>query len=194
VQHRAALKSVSHAQLSGENISLSTAISECPSGAKNKDLEKTISINGKNLDPEAPAYPCGIYASLFPKDDFTLKQKITTSSGTIEIDIPISTTGIAWANQKEKYTLQNNGDTSWIDPQSGKFQLTIERFIEWMRAPLRSTFYKLWGKIYQDLEPGLYQIYINNGKLSFNFRYFAKFFTNREVYHFTECRLDARSQ
>ena len=44
--------------------------------------------------------------------------------------------------------------------------LKLERFIEWMRAPSRSTFYKLWGKIYQDLEPGLYQIYITNGTVS----------------------------
>jgi len=31
-----------------------------------------------------------------------------------------------------------------------------------MRAPLRSTFYKLWGRIDQDLEKGVYKIDVTN--------------------------------
>ena len=43
--------------------------------------------------------------------------------------------------------------------------MTNERFMEWMRAPLRSTFYKLWGKINEDLHKGIYTVEIQNGRL-----------------------------
>lgn len=168
VQHRAGLKSVSHSQLAGEDLSLSDAQSDCPGAVLNKDIIKSTSVSGKTLDPEAVASPCGLYASLFPKDDFSLKKKVTNASGQIEIDIPITTSGIAWENQKDKFVLQKDGNTSWIDTRNGRTSLISERFIEWMRTPLRSTFYKLWGKIHQDLESGLYQIYINNGKCCSN--------------------------
>lgn len=37
-----------------------------------------------------------------------------------------------------------------------------DRFIEWMQPPLRSTFYKLWGKIEADLEKDIYRLTIKN--------------------------------
>lgn len=36
-----------------------------------------------------------------------------------------------------------------------------ERFIEWMKAPLSSNFYKLWGIVNQDLPKGNYRITIS---------------------------------
>lgn len=40
--------------------------------------------------------------------------------------------------------------------------MTDEHFIVWMRNSGLPTFRKLWGKIEQDLQPGKYQVVIDN--------------------------------
>lgn len=42
--------------------------------------------------------------------------------------------------------------------------MSNERFMLWMRAPLRSNFYTLWGIIDQDLDKGYYNLEIKNGR------------------------------
>ena len=64
--HRRYIKSKSSAQLSGQTITYSTAESDCDPIVTNADVGKTMSINGKALNPDAVAYPCGLIAkSLF---------------------------------------------------------------------------------------------------------------------------------
>lgn len=93
-------------------------------------------------------------------DDFILKKKKTVSGVESYEDIKIRTTGLvsdSVANKKFKKT--NGGEEQWVD-------VTNERFMLWMRAPLRSNFYTLWGIIDQDLDQGLYKIDITNGSIA----------------------------
>lgn len=97
------------------------------------------------------------YICLTP-DDFVLKKKKTVNGVDSYEDIKIRTTGLvpdAVANKKFKKV--NSGDDQWVD-------VTNERFMLWMRAPLRSNFHTLWGIIDEDLDQGLYRIDITNGR------------------------------
>ena len=44
------------------------------------------------------------------------------------------------------------------------YNITDERFMNWMRIAALSTFRKLWGRIDQDISPGNYTLQINNRK------------------------------
>lgn len=173
VQHRNSIKSVSQNQLSGEIVGYDAASTACIAAVRNEDTLRDYSITGKRLDPKAVANPCGILASLFPKgitrthiDDFILSKRVINNATQVESyeNVPIKIEGISWAGYKEKkFKMLNNGADQWVN-------VTNERFIEWMRAPLRSSFYKLWGRIDQNLEKGLYRFDIANGKQNLNKR------------------------
>lgn len=86
-----------------------------------------------------------------------MRDVTTTGAAETYTKIPIRASGIAWKKQKDnKYKKFEDGGNQWSD-------VTNERFINWMQAPLRSNFYKLWGVIDQDLEKGLYRFDITNG-------------------------------
>lgn len=51
----------------------------------------------------------------------------------------ISSTGIAWPSDLKKFVV-GNSSTMWYDVSS-------ERFINWMRIASMPTFRKLWGRI-----------------------------------------------
>lgn len=61
----------------------------------------------------------------------------------------------------KKFKKVNGGEEQWVD-------VTNERFMLWMRAPLRSNFYTLWGIIDQDLDQGMYRIDITNDVTYYN--------------------------
>ena len=49
---------------------------ECAPFKRNKDLPKmTKSYTGKTLDPEKPAYPCGLVGKYMFKDSFVVTEK-----------------------------------------------------------------------------------------------------------------------
>ena len=98
-----------------------------------------------------------------------LLKKTTINNTSVYSNITIRTTGIAWSAQKNnKFKMLNGGQNQWTN-------VTNERFIEWMRAPLRSNFFKLWGIIDQDLDIGLYRFDITNGSSFFIRCYLQQF-------------------
>lgn len=197
VQHRNSLKSVSQSQLAGNNLNYESVKSACLNAITNEESLRDYSITGKRLDPKAVANPCGILASLFPKgshrstlDDFKLfKRSINATTNTETFDsVTIRTEGLSWkAHKEKKFHMLNNGSEQWVN-------VTNERFIEWMRAPLRSNFYKLWGIIDKDLEKGLYRFDISNGTLAIISRCKVFKFDHRKITCATELELAGRKQ
>lgn len=66
VQHRNSLKSVSQSQLSDLGPSTSTLQSSCAGAYTNREAGHDFSVTGVRLNPDEPANPCGVLASLFP--------------------------------------------------------------------------------------------------------------------------------
>jgi hypothetical protein len=62
--------SISNEQLKGDNISNSSAQSDCHPISLNKDLHVTQSINNLTLSPYEIANPCGLIASTVFNDSF----------------------------------------------------------------------------------------------------------------------------
>ena len=66
--HRRFVKSRSNEQLMGNNLSV-VDLDDCDPVKTNKDLgEGVASVSGKDLDPDAAAYPCGLVARSFFTD------------------------------------------------------------------------------------------------------------------------------
>ena len=133
--HRFYMENKSNKQLKGEEVS-------------KEDLEKSNGCDGALynkdfdfLDPDKypeddVAFPCGLIAKSFFRDNFTLWQM----SGK---EINVTTEEIA--NKKDRDDLSNVGlkDSQWLD-------VTDEHFIIWKRiAPFENP-RKLWGKIEGD--------------------------------------------
>ena len=96
--HRRYVKSRSNAQLLGENLTADQLQDDCAPIVLNKDTGRYQSIGGTELDPEAPAYPCGLVAKSLFNDTFELYSgKDVTDENRIEID----QNDIAWASDKE---------------------------------------------------------------------------------------------
>lgn len=115
----------------------------------NANIGKTLSINGTALDPAATANPCGMVAYTVFNDTFDVLYPNGTS-------IPISTDGIAWPSDVQKYSSVNAGKM-W-------YNISDPRFMNWIRISTMPSFRKLWGKISTDLLPGTYTVKINNCK------------------------------
>jgi hypothetical protein len=151
--HRRYVKSKSNEQLSGKVLLESQVKSDCEPIVLNKDLPNgTVSLNGKALDPNKVAHPCGLIARSFFNDYFQLFKKDISN----KTEIKISDKDIAWSADKEmkfkkpeKTDDYNPDDNLWIDP-------TNERFIVWMRPAGLPNFRKLWGRIETDLQTGVY--------------------------------------
>ena len=139
--HRRYVKSKSDDQLNGKYISLAQMkdSQDCDPAITNKQMNKNTSIdNGKPLDPDDVAVPCGLIAKSYFNDNFTnwtiIDDLENTSFAPNEKDI-------AWKADKElKYKNSDNITKQWID-------MTDEHFIVWMRPAGLPNFRKLWGRI-----------------------------------------------
>ena len=66
----------------GHELSLED-LQECRPHMTNAEMEKTHSVNGTPLDPDAPAIPCGTVAKSLFNDTFALYRNETTVNETI---------------------------------------------------------------------------------------------------------------
>lgn len=173
INHRNVARSIDKKQINGADRKISDATLICKSMSVNDDSGKLYSWENALLDQNAVLNPCGVYANLMPNgfslflikiDDFALykkspKETSILSATTEDIQFTIKTDGLIWDTLKGHRFKRTEGSNTkqWVDPES-------DRFIEWMKIPMSSTFEKLWGRIDNDLTPGTYTIEIHNGK------------------------------
>jgi len=132
--HRFYMENKSDKQLKGEEVSKEDLekSNDCEGALYNKDF----SLNAQRYPEDEVAFPCGLIAKSFFRDNFTLWQM----SGK---EINVTTEEITY--KKDRDDLSNVGmkDNQWLD-------ITDEHFIIWKRiAPFESP-RKLWGKIEGD--------------------------------------------
>jgi len=104
------------------------------------------------LDPDAPAYPCGLVAKSLFNDTF----EIYDMAGT---NLTIDNKDIAWQSDVDN-KFKNLDQPDW-----DKIQWTNvenEGFIVWMRTAGLPNFRKLYGKLNNDLSEGTYTLKIFN--------------------------------
>ena len=140
--HRRYISSKSEAQLKGENITLKEMINskDCYPLVTNKDMEVENSIDGKKLDQDDLAIPCGLMAKNYFNDSFSFFKENGEK-------LLISETNITRKSDREKYKNSFNLSKQWIN-------MTDEHFLIWMRPSPFTNFEKLWGRINEDLEAG----------------------------------------
>ena len=90
-------------------------------------MGKTKSISGADLDPDEPAFPCGLVA----KSYFTDSYKLYYTEKDAQTPIIIDDSGIAWDSDKEfKFkNLENTAEMmakQWIKVTDGKYLNIIE--------------------------------------------------------------------
>ena len=129
--HRFYMENKSDKQLKGEEVSKEDLekSNDCEGALYNKDF----SLNAQRYPEDEVAFPCGLIAKSFFRDNFTLWQM----SGK---EINVTAEEITY--KKDRDDLSNVGmkDNQWLD-------ITDEHFIVWKRiAPFESP-RKLWGKI-----------------------------------------------
>ena len=133
--HRFYMDNKSNKQLKGEEVSKEDLekSNDCDGALYNKDFDF---LDPDKYPEDDVAFPCGLIAKSFFRDNFTLWQM----SGK---EINVTTEEIA--NKKDRDDLSNVGlkDSQWLD-------VTDEHFIIWKRiAPFENP-RKLWGKIEGD--------------------------------------------
>jgi hypothetical protein len=133
--HRFYMDNKSNKQLKGEEVSKEDLekSNDCDGALYNKDFDF---LDSEKYPEDEVAFPCGLIAKSFFRDNFTLWQM----SGK---EINVTTEEIA--NKKDRDDLSNVGlkDSQWLD-------VTDEHFIIWKRiAPFENP-RKLWGKIEGD--------------------------------------------
>jgi hypothetical protein len=122
-------------------------LEECEPIITNADLGFEYSVNGKKLDPDAPANPCGLVARSYFNDTYAVKDPKGS-------EVKIAFDDVAWDSDKnDKF---KDGDEDWESKQW--ISHADEHFIVWMRTAGLPDFRKLWGRIDQDLEPGTYTV------------------------------------
>ena len=91
--------------MSGDNNGY---LEECEPVFTNRDAGVLYAVDGTVLDPNAPAYPCGLVASTLFNDTFAIykpnEEDLTETSQDLRIDI--DDTDIAWDLDK-KYNFAN---------------------------------------------------------------------------------------
>jgi len=111
-------------------------------------------------DLELPAMPCGLVAKSLFTDTYKLKKE----SGD---EITINEKGIAWQSDID-YKFKNVANGTKVNGVARDWNqiqwtdMTNEHFIVWMRTAGLPNFRKLYGKITQDIEPGKYNVEIQN--------------------------------
>ena len=131
-----------------------TQLDECDPIKKVSDLGISKTVSGKKLDGDMPANPCGLIAKSFFNDTFSLKRD--------NKEVTLNEKGIAWESDiKHKFrNLENPPQGTWEDWQW--LDVTNEHFIVWMRTAGLPNFRKLYGRYDDGLEPGNYEMTINN--------------------------------
>ena len=133
--HRFYMENKSNKQLKGEEVSKEDLEknNDCDGALYNKDFDF---LDSEKYPEDEVAFPCGLIAKSFFRDNFTLWQM----SGK---EINVTTEEIA--NKKDRDDLSNVGlkDSQWLD-------VTDEHFIIWKRISPFENPRKLWGKIEGD--------------------------------------------
>ena len=97
-------------------------LSDCDPIITNANLGKDESWDKTPLDPDAPAFPCGLVAKSYFNDTFEI-WTTNESTGAAETNITISDRDIAWESDV-KYKFANLGDgwesKQWTDVTNGK--------------------------------------------------------------------------
>lgn len=146
--HKTYTTSITNQQIMGGRILPDTALSTCAPIIYNKDTSYTSAVDGTPLDPYAPAFPCGLIASSFFNDTFTVVNTDTN------LTVPITFKGISYPNDLNNY--QNaNLSLQWMDMKN-------ERFVNWIQLALFSSFQKAWGLINANMALGNYKIVVGN--------------------------------
>ena len=110
--HRRYVKSRSNEQLMG-NYRKVSELDDCDPIKTNKDLGFEFAYNAKKqvpLEPDDPAFPCGLVAKSFFNDTYTLRKEGSTE------DISIDSSNIAWKSDVE-YKFKNLKLDNWEDIQ-----------------------------------------------------------------------------
>jgi len=142
-------------QLRGVNKPVSQ-LGDCHPFITNEQAGLTQSMTGAALVGSDPAIPCGLMALTMFTDEITIENP----SGS---PVDISTDGIAWDIDSERFKNTDDLSKQWYDMQD-------PRFWNWMRPAGLHAFRKLWGVINQDLEAGQYTINIEKNIHSTTFR------------------------
>lgn len=114
------------------------SVDGCDVYTTNAQMNKTVSVTGRPLNPNDTAIPCGVTAFTYFNDAFTLN---VAGSPT---PVPIATTGIAWTSDRLYKFVNVDLNRQWIDVQD-------ERFINWMRVSPYNHFAKTWGVVNTNL-------------------------------------------
>ena len=147
--HRKYIQSISYAQLREGVFKEAKDLATCAPIITNKDIYKNTSVTEKPLDPNKPAYPCGLIARSYFNDTFRMYNVETNN------EILISDSGISWDDDKNFKFKNYDLDQQWVDVES-------ERFINWVKISPFTDFRKSWGIINQDLPKGTYRVHIKN--------------------------------
>ncbi len=153
------MNSWSHTQLMGNEVPIEELSEFCRPDITNQDMNAYHAINGKELVRNEIARPCGLLAKYFPqgKQHFIKKDTFEFFKQTGK-EIKIRTTGIAWEGLKGTKFRSTDKSKEWVDIED-------ERFINWMRPNTFPNVYKAWGRLEEEIEPGLYIAKIRNGKI-----------------------------
>lgn len=92
--------------MKGDNVPMSDLQTDCDPIVYNANISTKIAIDGTPLIQEAVAYPCGVVATTLFTDQFNLSLSTT--------QIPISSTGIAWPQDIQKFKL-TNASLAWTN-------------------------------------------------------------------------------
>jgi hypothetical protein len=134
--HRRYVKSRSNAQLMGEYLP-DEDLDDCDPIKKNEDLGSPMpkSLNGSELVPGSPAYPCGLVAKSVFTDVFT-SFELKTDSGVDKFEI--NEKDIAWSSDVE-YKFKNldepdKSNKQWFNVEDGKYsaRLNFAHFITFL--------------------------------------------------------------
>lgn len=97
-------------------------LSDCDPIITNANLGKDESVDKSALDPNAPAFPCGLVAKSYFNDTFEI-WTTNESTGDAETNITIADNDIAWESDV-KYKFKNLGEgwesKQWTDVTNRK--------------------------------------------------------------------------
>lgn len=148
--HRDFSSSRDYNQLRASSVGFNDTVSKCSGAMSNLEMQVGLSYQNVTLNPYNLAWPCGLSAKAFFNDTFSLSANSSS--------IPINQTDIANYYDKTYAFISpvNSTDISWINIKDN------EHFIVWMETESWKNFRKIWGRINQDMPPGIYTIKIKS--------------------------------
>lgn len=140
--HRRYVKSRNDQQLRGEVVRSYGALEDCD----------PIKSRDGSQDPNDFYLPCGLIAWSMFNDTFVLRNQNNQT-------VPLRKDGIAWSSDTDKKFRNPPADAPGIRVIP---DFEDEDFIVWMRTAGLPNFKKLYRIIDQDLEPGTYEVEVQN--------------------------------